>query len=103
MPDDESLKSAYELAMERLKAQDREDGVEEDRPLTDEQKEEIARIRQEAKAKLAEMQILHADALMAAGGDPEKLQKVEEAYRADRKRVESRMESAIARVKRSED
>jgi hypothetical protein len=103
MPEDESLKSAYELAMERLKAQDREDGVEEDRPLTDEQKEEIARIRQEAKAKLAEMQILHTDALMAAGGDPEKLQKVEETYRADRARVESRTESAIARVKRVKD
>jgi hypothetical protein len=100
MPEDEALKSAYELAMERLKAKDREDGVEEERPLTQKQKQEIARIRQEAKAKLAEMEILHTDALMAAGGDPEKLQKVEETYRADRDRVESRMESAIARVKR---
>ena len=99
MPEEGPLKSAYELAMERLKAQDHEDGIKEDRPLTKKQKQEIARIRQEAKAKLAEMEILHTDALMAAGGDPEKLQKVEETYRADRARVESRMESAIARVK----
>jgi len=100
---DESLKSAFELAMERLKAQDRENGIEEERPLSDEQKQEIARVRQEAKAKLAEMEILHTDALMAAGGDPEKIQKVEESYRADRGRVESRMESAIARVKSGKD
>jgi hypothetical protein len=100
MPEDDSLKSAYELAMERLRAQDREDGIEEDRPLSKEQKQEIARIRQEAKAKLAELEILHEDAVTAAGGDPEKLQKVEETYRIDRERVESRMESAIARVKR---
>jgi hypothetical protein len=100
MPEDESLKSAYELAMERLKAQDREDGIEEDRPLTEEQKDEIARIRQEAKAKLAELEILHEDAVAAAAGDPEKLQKVEESYRTDRDRVESRVESAVARVKR---
>jgi hypothetical protein len=100
MPEDESLKSSYELAMERLKAQDREAGIEEERPLTAKQKEEIARIRQEAKAKLAEMEILHRDALAAGGGDPEEIRKVEESYRADRDRVESRMESAIARVKR---
>jgi hypothetical protein len=102
MPEDEPLKSAYELAMERLRAEDREAGVEEPKPLTDDQKEEIARLRQEAKAKLAELEILHRDAVTAAGEDAEKLLKVEEQHRIDRERVESRLESAVARVRRGE-
>ena len=102
MPEDEPLKSAYELAMERLRAEDREAGVEESKPLTDEQKQEIARLRKEAKAKLAELEILHRDAVAAAVDDPEKLQKVEEQHRVDRERVESRLESAVARVRRGE-
>ena len=40
MSEDDAPKSAYELAMERLKARDREEGVEE-HPLTDDQREQI--------------------------------------------------------------
>ena len=99
MPKDKPLKSAYELAMERLRAKDREDGVDESEPLTDEQKDEIARLRQDAKAKRAEMEILHRKNLQASAGDPEATQKLEEGYRTDRSRVDSRLESAIAKVK----
>jgi hypothetical protein len=99
MSEDKPLKSAYELAMERLRAEDREAGVEEPKPLTDKQKQEIARLRQEAKAKLAELEILHRDAASAAAEDTEKLQKVEEQHRIDRERIESRLESAVARVR----
>ena len=53
---DKPLKSAYELTMERLRAKDREQGVEQ-QVLTDAQKAEIARLRQETKAKLAEIEI----------------------------------------------
>ena len=100
MPDDKPLKSAYELAMERLRSRDREEGIEATAPLTEEQKSEIARLRQEAKAKLAEVEILHKDALPSAQGDPEKIRVMEEKYRIDRERIESRLESAIARVRR---
>ena len=99
MSENESMKSAYELAMERLKAKDREAGVEESKPLTEDQKLEIARLRQEAQAKIAELEILRGDAVHAAGGDPETLQKLDESYRIDRERVNSRLESAIARVR----
>ena len=100
---DEPLKSAYELAMERLRAKDREAGVEETGPLTEAQKQEIARLRQEAQAKLAELEILHRKALAGYRPDPAKpdgLGTLEERYRTDRARVESRLESAIAKVKR---
>ena len=100
MPDETPLKSAYELAMERLKAKDREEGVEETGPLSEEQKEAIARLRGEAKAKLAEMEILHRQNLAKAGADPAEVRKVEENYRTDRARVEDRLETAIRKVRR---
>lgn len=102
MKDDKPLRSAYELAMERLRAKDREEGQEEDRPLTGEQKAEIARLRQEARAKLAEMEILHRKEI-AAVADPVKLAEAEEKYRIDRARIESRLESAVARVRRGDE
>ncbi|HUC43881.1 MAG TPA: hypothetical protein VMR65_07585 [Candidatus Sulfotelmatobacter sp.] len=98
MTDDKPLKSAYELAMERLKAKDREEGIE-DRPLTPAQKAKIAELRRDAQAKLAEIEILHKKALAEAGGDPEALKKLEEHYQTDRARAESRLEAAIAKVK----
>jgi septal ring factor EnvC (AmiA/AmiB activator) len=98
---DQPLKSAYELAMERLNKRDREEGVEQEQPLTADQKKEIARLRQEAQAKLAEIEILHRKQ-RSAEADPEKLAKLDEHYQTDRRRVESRLESAIARVKRGD-
>ena len=51
-------KSAYELAMERLKQKDTEAGVER-KPVTDAQKAAIAEIRNFYEAKLAELDVLH--------------------------------------------
>ena len=102
---EEPLKSAFELAMERLRAKDREAGIEESKPLTEAQKEEIARLRQDAQAKLAELEILHRKALAALTYDPTKpdaASTLEERYRTDRARVESRLESAIAKVKKGD-
>jgi hypothetical protein len=96
--DEKPLKSSFELAMERLREKDRQEGVEEERPLTEGQKREIADLRQKAKAKLAEMEILHRKDLVAA--EPEKIQEIEDKYRKDRERVESRLESAIAKARR---
>ena len=103
MAEDEPLKSAYELAMERLRAKDREAGIDEPAPLTDEQKETIAELRRTAKAKLAEIEIMHRKQVAAAiSGDPAEIETLEERYQVDRGRVESKLESDIARVKRGE-
>lgn len=96
MGKDERLKSAYELAMERLQARD----TEPHRPLADEQKARIAEARQVGKAKLAELEILHRKNLSEAAGEPQKLSEVEEHYRIDRRRVESATEDAVRRIKR---
>jgi hypothetical protein len=99
MPDDAPLKSAYDIAMERLRAKDREKGIPERKPLTSAQKREIARLRKEAKAKLAELEIMYRKDLESEQGDPEKLKKIEEHFEIDRGRIESSLESAIAEVK----
>ncbi len=100
MADDRPLKSAYELAMERLRRKDEAEGVASSKPLDSEQKERIAELRREAQAKLAEMEILHRKDLAAAGDDPEKVRDLEEKYRIDRARVEGRVEDEIEKVRR---
>ena len=100
MPKDKPLKSAFELAMERLQAKDREEGLKEGPPLTSAQKARIAELRREAGAKLAELEILHKKNVAGSRGDPEEIAKLEENYRIDRSRVESRRDDAITRVRR---
>ncbi len=102
MSKEPKLKSSYELAMERLHAQDVEEGVGDRKSLTDAQKDAIAQLRRDAEAKVAELKILHEKS-MAAETDPAKLQELDEHHRIDRRRVESSLESAVDRVKRGDD
>jgi hypothetical protein len=85
MSSDEAPKSAYELAMERLKKKDRDEGVP-DRPITGEQKTKIAEIRKVYEARLAEREILHRSAVRSAA-DPDALAELEDNYRRDRERL----------------
>jgi len=94
------MKTAYELAMEKLRRKDAETG-ESRTPLDEEQKKEIGEIRTIASARLAEREILYqADLRKARGaGDPEEIKKVEEAYRKDRTRIEEDREAKIRAVR----
>jgi hypothetical protein len=91
---DGAPKSSYELAMERLRKKDKEQGVEE-KPLTDEQKAQIAEIRRTYDARLAEREILHHSERLKAR-DPEALQQLDEEYRRDRERIGSDRDRKIA-------
>jgi len=91
-------KSAYELAMERLTAQDREAGIE-TRSLSGDQKTRIAELRQIAKANLAELEILRNKSIADAMGDPAKLTEIMEHYEIDGRRIKSRLEDDVARIK----
>lgn len=95
----EKLKSAYELAMERLQKQDKASGVEH-RSLSDAQKKRIAEIRRKGEADLAELEVMRDQRLAAAEGDPVKLQEVAEHLEIDRKRIDERIEREVAEVKR---
>jgi len=96
---DDAPKSAYELAMERLRKKDRDEGVEE-RPLTDPQREAIAEIRRVAEARLAEREILHQSALRRTA-DPEGAAQLEEEYRRDRERIALERDRKIADARAS--
>jgi len=96
--EDEAPKSAFELAMERLRRKDRDAGVEE-RALGDEQRAAIADVRRVYEAKLAEREILHQSALRKAGLDPEALETLEQQYRRDRERIQSERERKIEEIR----
>jgi hypothetical protein len=93
----EGPKSAYELAMERLRQKDLEAGVEE-RPLTDQQKTAIAEARQVYQARMAEREILHRDALRKAQSRDE-VEKLEGELARDRDRLASDRDRKIAEIK----
>jgi hypothetical protein len=86
--------------MERLRAADREAGVEET-SLTDAQKAAIAEARAVATSRLAEREILFRDALRKVY-DPAEREKAEEEYRIDRSRIEADRDRAIDRIRQGE-
>jgi hypothetical protein len=97
--DDKSLKSAYELAMERLKKADTDAGVE-PRRLTDEQKSAIADMRRFYEAKLAEQELLHQSAMRKLI-DPEARATLEAEYRRDRQRLVAELEAKLEKIRTS--
>ena len=94
---EDSPKSAVELAMARLRQKDAEAGVS-DRALSDEQKAEIADIRKVYGAKLAQEEILFKSKLQTTF-EPEERQKLDEHYRRDLQRLNDEREGKIAKVR----
>jgi len=93
----EKPKSAFDLAMERLEAADRESGVKET-SLSGVQKEAIAEARRVAASRLAEREILFRDAMKRIA-DPAEREKAEDQYRIDRKRIEDDRDRAIESIR----
>jgi len=97
MTDEKPLKSAVELALERLKKKDAEAGVEA-RPVTDAQKAAIAEARNFYEAKLAEAEVLHQSNLKATH-NPEERETLQQEYRRDRERLASERDKKIERIR----
>ncbi|MCX6550908.1 MAG: hypothetical protein NTY02_07870 [Acidobacteria bacterium] len=95
---DEAPKSAYELAMERLRKKDADAGVE-NTPLTDKQRAEIAEVRNFYEAKMAEREVLHHSTLRRTV-EAEARTVIEQEYRRDRERFVSDRDSKIERIRR---
>ena len=100
MGDEKPLKSAYELAMERLRKRDEETGVEE-QPLNDDQKAAIAETRTFYQAKIAEQEVLHQSRLRKTM-DPAERETIEAGFRRDRERLVSERDDKIERIRRGE-
>jgi hypothetical protein len=97
MATDEAPKSAYEIAMARLRKKDKDEGVEE-REVTEEQKTAIGELRKVYEAKLAEREILHRSKLQRAQ-DPAALEILDEEYRRDRERLVSERDRKIEQAR----
>lgn len=91
------MKSAYELALERMDAQ----GI--SRPdagsLTDSEKAEIADVRSRAEAKIAQLEISHQQTLKSST-NPVEIEKEQEEYRLERRRIEEDRDTRIAKIRR---
>ena len=90
------MKSAYELALERMESQ----GIE--RPdsgsMSDAERAEIADIRSRAEAKMAHLEISHHQTLQKLA-DPVAHTQEQEEYRLERRRIEEDRDAKIARVR----
>jgi hypothetical protein len=98
--EDGSPRSAYEIAMERLRKKDADAGIQ-NIPLTDTQKAAIAEARNFCEAKLAEREVLH-ESTVRRTIDPEARKAIEDDYRRDRERFVSDRDTKIERIRRGE-
>jgi hypothetical protein len=98
MDEPKPLKSALELAMERLQKKDADAGIEA-RHLTDEQKAAIAEARNFYDSKIAEQEVLH-QSRMRGSVDYTERETLEQAYRRDRERLSSERDAKIDRLRR---
>jgi len=95
---DTGPKSAYELAMERLRKKDEAAGISH-QPMTEEQKTAIAEIRNFYEAKLAEIEVLHQGQMQRIQ-DPEARANFEQQYRRDRERLSTERDHKIEKARR---
>jgi hypothetical protein len=101
MPENGAPKSAYELAMERLKKKDAEAGIER-KPLTDAQKAEIGELRRVYEARLAELD-LRRQGSMTALVDPAAASAEAEEYRRERERLIAERDKKIEQIRQQPD
>lgn len=90
------MKSAYELALERLERQ----GIERPREeaMSDETRTQMAEVRRQAEARLAELEILHRDRLGKLA-EPEKRAEEEEQYLRERRRIDDERDRKLAKLR----
>lgn len=94
------MKSSFELAMERLRKKDAEEGVN-TQPLTDQQKAAIAEVRSVYDAKIAEQDILQQSAVKKLmGADPTEVEEIGRRFRRERERLASERDSKIEGIRK---
>ena len=97
MTEDTGPKTAYEVAMERLRKKDAEAGVER-QVVTPEQKAAIAEIRSLYESKLAELEVAY-EGQMRSLFDAATREAVEAQYRRDRERLTSERDVKVAKAR----
>lgn len=87
-------KSAFDLAMEKLRRQDAEAGIE-PTPLTGAQRDAIAEVRRNYEARVAERKIMHQSDTAGAPETPEQ----HDELRRDLDRFERERDEKIKRIR----
>lgn len=90
------MKSAYELALERLERQGIERPREENLPEA--VRAEMAEARRQAEARLAELEILHRDRLQGLA-EPDERREEEEGYVRERRRIEEARDRKLEQLR----
>lgn len=90
------VKSAYELALERMERE----GIERPREdaVSEESRREMDAVRRRAEAKLAELEILLRDRRRKLH-DPAAREEEEKEYRAERRRIEDERDRRIEKLR----
>lgn len=94
---DGTPRSAYEIAMERLRQKDVRDGVDH-QPRTDEQKAAIADIRSLYDAKIAQAEVMHRSAVVGILDEDARI-RADEEYQRDRARLQAERDARIEKVR----
>ena len=92
--DEGAPKSAFELAMEKLKAR----GDYQERKLTNEQKAEIADIRSRYRSRIAQAEIEHQSKLSSVS-TYEELEKLKTDLAREKERLNAEMEEKVVEVR----
>lgn len=93
------MKSAYELAMERLEKEDPEGSI----SLTEDQKRDLADIDTKYKAKIAEREVFLNKQLLEAraSGDRDAIEQLQTQLRNERLRLEEEREAAKNKIRKA--
>ena len=97
---DDAPKSAYELAMERLRKKDQDEGVVVV-PLNDAQRAQIAEIRNFYEAKIAELKVLH-ESTMRRSVDAAERETLDQQHRRELEHLNSARDAKIEKIRRGE-
>jgi len=96
---DTGPKSAFELAMERLRRKDEEEGRVQ-QPLSEAQKAAIAEVRNVYEARVAELEVMHRSALNRTL-EPAARDELEAGYHRERERLVAEREKKIEEIRGS--
>jgi hypothetical protein len=94
---DTGPKSAYELAMERLRRKDEQEGTVR-QPMSENARQAIAELRAQYEGRLAELEVMHKSA-MAGPIDPGARYEMEMNYRRERQRLAEERDGKIDKIR----
>ena len=89
-----SLKSSYDLAMERLAGREGQS-----KPLSDQQKKSIAESEKKAKAKIAELEIMLKSRIAPAGDDAGKAEEIKTNHQREIEKIREKAQEEKERIR----